>query len=546
MSEKYPDLQYTDFPEQLDKQMDIKDPTATILPLIRTYNALIANGNFVEAIRLLSENPELRASQMNAEKLLRIHHSILSLQRFFYDNVLDKIYQIGQQKGDWNAYMSSTASGDNKLNMYDIVKYPVDGIYQYFMVISSEINAGDIPTKHPDKYMQMTIKGDKGDSGIGMSPCGEWDSGKSYQPYDLVSHQEWFWYCTESNSGNEPSDDSTVWTKFKITYPSSVKRYSYSLTANVDNQTRFAVPMETFDYKRDVVFVQSGITSLFQGQDFEVVSDGILLTEGVPLGRTIGIYVLKNVEDTTIEPETVTGALIEDGSIPLKKLAEEVPRMDEFEAHIGDVNNPHGVTAAQIGAVAKTGDTMTGNTLNWYNGYGGIWCGEGIINITARNVPNDTSNNRHFNVFSSENRELKDAFSFADTINNTRKYYLAFGEHNKELLSGAEISFPFADGFGGMISAVFWKDTDGTVFLSVGVTKSDGFTGGGNTVIGYLPAGYRPSGTRVAPCLLCDAADGGDIISDVGVYADGTVSVANPGSETRVHAFFNMAFKAYQ
>ena len=30
-------------------------------------------------------------------------------------------------------------------------------------------------------------------------------------------------------------------------------------------------------------------------------------------------------------------------------------------AHIANTNNPHGVTAAQVGAVAKTGDTMTGD-----------------------------------------------------------------------------------------------------------------------------------------------------------------------------------------
>ena len=30
-------------------------------------------------------------------------------------------------------------------------------------------------------------------------------------------------------------------------------------------------------------------------------------------------------------------------------------------AHISNTNNPHGVTAAQVGAVAKTGDTMTGD-----------------------------------------------------------------------------------------------------------------------------------------------------------------------------------------
>lgn len=30
-------------------------------------------------------------------------------------------------------------------------------------------------------------------------------------------------------------------------------------------------------------------------------------------------------------------------------------------SHVSDTNNPHSVTAAQVGAVKKTGDTMTGN-----------------------------------------------------------------------------------------------------------------------------------------------------------------------------------------
>ena len=34
---------------------------------------------------------------------------------------------------------------------------------------------------------------------------------------------------------------------------------------------------------------------------------------------------------------------------------------DEVDTHIARTDNPHGVTAAQVGAVAKTGDTMTGD-----------------------------------------------------------------------------------------------------------------------------------------------------------------------------------------
>ena len=143
---------------------------------------------------------------------------------------------MGQQKGDWHALMSSDATAEeNRLNMYDIVRYPIDGIKQYFMVISSEIMAGTLPTD-VSCYMQMTMKGDKGDtgytpvkgvdyfdgvSGLGLTPRGEWIRNREYFQYDLVSYQQFLWYCTEDNLAQEPSDSSTILHKM----PLSIQTY---------------------------------------------------------------------------------------------------------------------------------------------------------------------------------------------------------------------------------------------------------------------------------------------------------------------------------
>lgn len=228
---KYQELTHTNFPYQLDKLKILRDPSATEIPLINTYNAYIAAGNTVEAVAYLNQYPSLKECIINADVLLTMYHGILAVQRFFYDNVQEKIHHIGQQKGDWLTTMSTDASDDNlHLNMYDIVRYPVDGVSQYFMVISNDIPAGILPTD-TSCYMQMTIKGDKGDtgytpvkgidyfdgvSGLGLAPRGSWINNLEYSQYDLVSHNQFLWYCTEANIAQEPSDDSAVWYKVEI------------------------------------------------------------------------------------------------------------------------------------------------------------------------------------------------------------------------------------------------------------------------------------------------------------------------------------------
>ncbi len=232
MSQLYPDLIYSNYPNQMDMQIPWRDPTDSEKLIIKQYNTLLEAGQLATAAELLATNPSLNDCIINAAKLLKLLHSILAVQRYYFDSVQNQIFRIGSLKGDWNSSMSSTATGDNKLNMFDVVKYPINGIKQYFSVISSEITAGTLPTD-ATKYMQLSMKGDKGDagqdgtngsdgaSGLGLSPRGGWVNNLQYFQYDLVSHGGYLWYCLQNNLAEEPTTTSTIWVKIEIALQTS-------------------------------------------------------------------------------------------------------------------------------------------------------------------------------------------------------------------------------------------------------------------------------------------------------------------------------------
>ena len=139
--------------------------------------------------------------------------------------------------------MSSDVEGENRLNKYDVVRFPVDGVKQYFLVYGNEIQAGEIPTES-NNYLQISMKGDKGDTGycpikdvdyfdgytpikghdyfdgnngLGLAPCGTWVVNRLYDIYSMVSHNGSLYYSVQECEGEEPYDGSDFWIKINIT-----------------------------------------------------------------------------------------------------------------------------------------------------------------------------------------------------------------------------------------------------------------------------------------------------------------------------------------
>lgn len=100
-------------------------------------------------------------------------------------------------------------------------------------------------------------------------------------------------------------------------------RYDVSHVAETDGQTEFTIDLSTFDYLTDSVWVVSGRTILSATLDYTVLEHSVVLNEGIPLGRTLDIYVYKNVENLD-EEKTISGLQIAEGSIPLNRLAASV------------------------------------------------------------------------------------------------------------------------------------------------------------------------------------------------------------------------------
>lgn len=90
----YEDLPLTSFPTQEDNWARMSDVTASLMGLVTQYNSLYAQQKFDECNQLLQNNPQLLQTIFNADKWNKIRDGIISLQRFFLEEVEQFIYNV--------------------------------------------------------------------------------------------------------------------------------------------------------------------------------------------------------------------------------------------------------------------------------------------------------------------------------------------------------------------------------------------------------------------------------------------------------------------
>ena len=107
-----------------------------------------------------------------------------------------------------------------------------------------------------------------------------------------------------------------------------IKMYTHTQTATVDGQTEFDILVDSFDETEDAIKVYVGMLTLHRDIDFTISNlNKIVLNEGVNAGETITTDIFKQVEQTGDE-KLISGLMIEKGSLPLDRLAEEIPVPD--------------------------------------------------------------------------------------------------------------------------------------------------------------------------------------------------------------------------
>lgn len=198
MSTQYPELGLTNFPNELDSRYIMLDPSIpSDLSAIDAYNARIAAKDMEGALKVLADNPRLSKMLFNADKWNRHEDMLLALERYYMDDVQQYLVEIVVWRGTWQRTANYAK--------YNVVEYEGTA----YMAIKP-VSMGIAPTNE-EYWIPITLKGEKGDSGIGLSWRGQWNIDTSYSADDCVSYQEKLWAAKQPSIGQEPSGNSAYW-----------------------------------------------------------------------------------------------------------------------------------------------------------------------------------------------------------------------------------------------------------------------------------------------------------------------------------------------
>ena len=198
MSLTYSDLYFSSFPDATDTFSYFSDPTAEEVPLIKQYQSYFNSGNLTAAGKILEDNPNLRNKIINANNLNKFVDAIKAMQRFYMQDVRNYLMELVTYRGLYSSKVSYTK--------YDII------IYNGLAYMCSDFNCPvGTPVANTNWFIPLSIVGEKGDSGLGLSPRGIWDSNTQYYTDDLVAYNNVLWAAHTDNINANPSDDSSIW-----------------------------------------------------------------------------------------------------------------------------------------------------------------------------------------------------------------------------------------------------------------------------------------------------------------------------------------------
>ena len=183
-----------------------------------------------------------------------------------------------------------------------------------------------------------------------------------------------------------------------------------------------------------------------------------LANKSNPHGVTAAQVGLGNVNNTSDANKPVSTA--QAASIADAKSA-GTSAQTSINNHTANKNNPHGVTASQVGALPLDGSvSMTGNSLYICNSGARIDADKANLSITAYDSADNSSYRRLNIAYKSTESTLANSLKFTSKENGTTNEYKIYGEHNKPKLNWERI----------------WKNSSGTSTFAgqtISLTLSD-------------------------------------------------------------------------
>lgn len=211
MSNLYPDLNLTLFPENVDTFVQWLNITASDGPLIKQYSEAMQAGNTVLANQILAQIPSGTQKIIKANDLNKLTQSVLAMERLYNSDISP---YIEQKQMEWRAIVDrfeykgvwSNATTYEQTNLVSYTQFGMEFMY----IATKDVPVGT-PVTNSVYWRVFTIQGLPGQSGEGFAYRKEWNPSVRYVVNDAVTYSGALWGATKPSQGVEPNINSDTW-----------------------------------------------------------------------------------------------------------------------------------------------------------------------------------------------------------------------------------------------------------------------------------------------------------------------------------------------
>lgn len=223
MSTKYSDLSLTNFPNSLDQFTTFLNIVSSDGPLIGQYQSAMQNGNTTLANQILTQIPQATQKIITAVDLNTLSQAMLAIERFYLNDIepcIDDLHQSWLNTIQQFSYKGVWQSGTSYVTN-NLVSYTTSGLNFVYIALSN-VPIGISPTNQT-YWRLLTIQGQQGASGEGLSYRQEWNSSTQYATNDAVTYDGALWMALQASQNRLPDTNPQYWQSVMnlktVTYP---------------------------------------------------------------------------------------------------------------------------------------------------------------------------------------------------------------------------------------------------------------------------------------------------------------------------------------
>lgn len=223
MSTKYPDLSLTNFPNSLDQFTTFLNIVSSDGPLIGQYQSAMQNGDITLANQILTQIPQATQKIITAVDLNTLSQAMLAIERFYLNDIepyIDDLHQSWLNTIQQFSYKGVWQSGTSYVTN-NLVSYTTSGLNFVYIALSN-VPIGISPTNQT-YWRLLTIQGQQGASGEGLSYRQEWNSSTQYATNDAVTYNGALWMALQASQNRLPDTNPQYWQLVMnlktVTYP---------------------------------------------------------------------------------------------------------------------------------------------------------------------------------------------------------------------------------------------------------------------------------------------------------------------------------------